>query len=111
MNDKFTAVLSKVTDSAKEANKSFNENPQDLDTHFTEWVTFSANCLVTAVEDPVKRVGVLRDLLGQALFAAEGGADPRRRNRKRGREIRRGRMGRTRMFRRQQQSFMGVWGS
>ena len=76
MNDKFTAVLSKVTDSAKEANKSFNENPQDLDTHFTEWVTFSANCLVTAVEDPVKRVGVLRDLLGQALFAAEGGADP-----------------------------------
>ena len=76
MNDKFTAVLSEVTDSAKEANKSHNENPQDLDTHFTEWVTFSANCLVTAVEDPVKRVGLLLHLLGQALFAAGGGADP-----------------------------------
>ena len=63
MANKFTKVMSNLSESNQSALKNWNENPQDLHTTFNEWAAYAVNCIVQEVEDPIHRVQVLRESL------------------------------------------------
>jgi hypothetical protein len=67
----FTETLSKITESNQQAQEICNDNPQDLNNNFIEWGSYSVNCILQAVEDPIERVKVMRNCIKQSFISEQ----------------------------------------
>ena len=64
--DPFSRVMQKLNDSADEARKSWDENPQELHNSmqvYNDWAVFAFNLILKEVSDPMSKVKAFGDVL------------------------------------------------
>ena len=65
----FQKPLQNLTESGQEAQKHWNDNPQDQSPKlYNEWAVTAMHFVLQQVEDPVDRMKVLRDVLAQTFM-------------------------------------------